>query len=353
MTEPVTDINASRSDAVSGPCPRIAVVVPILNEAESLGPTLRALKAQDYPNEQLEIVIVDGGSQDGWRAVVVAADDGTIPIRVLDNPKRTTAAGVNLALKSTTADAVLWISGHCVLAPDYIRKIATAFSEQPLQVVGGRLAVRGYGVVGRLNAMLLASRFGTGTAPLRFGEDEGWTRTVTYTVWDREHLLKVGGLDERFHRNQDIDLIVRLKQDGVRFRRVDTEAIYLAPGSFGGIRRRAFWNGAWNIWGQRLRRGGLSWWHFAPMAMVGLGVVLAVGSLWSTGALFALAVLAGIYGVLAVGSAVTIAAQHRAWWGIPVLPFLFFVHHVVYGLGSWFALLRPVPSRPGSAGDHG
>lgn len=348
MTGSVADIDTNPTEGTSSAAamlPRIAVVIPILNEAASLGPTLTALTAQDYPAASLEIIVVDGGSTDDWRAAVRVADDGTIPMRILSNPRRNTAAAVNLALRSTTADAVLWISGHCILAPDYIRRAATAFTEQPLQVVGGRLSVRGHGIVGRLNAMLLASRFGTGTAPLRFGDTEGWARTVTYTVWDRAHLLKIGGLDERFHRNQDIDLIVRLKQEGVRFRRVDAEAVYLAPGNFAGIWRRAFQNGAWNIWGQRLRHGGLSWWHFAPMAAVGLGTLLAVASFWSSAAFLVLAALGGIYVLLAVGSAVAIAVSQKAWWGIPVLPFLFFAHHVIYGLGSWVALVTPVPSR--------
>jgi glycosyltransferase involved in cell wall biosynthesis len=322
---------------------RVAVIIPVLNEASTLGMTLSALFAQEYPRELIKILVVDGGSDDDWEAVIESAEAKGLPVRVLRNRSRTTAAAVNLALRSTEADAILWISGHCILSPDYIRKTAAAFSEQPLQVVGGRLSLRGSGVVGRLNAMVLASRFGTGAAPLRFGGKEGWTETVTYTLFDRKHLVTIGGLDERYLRNQDIDLIVRLKADGVRFRRVDTEAVYMAPQTFQGIWRRAFLNGCWNIWGQRLRRGGLSWWHYAPMAMVGVGAALVIASWQSTTAFLALAVLACVYGILALGSSFAVATSHRAPWAILILPFLFLMHHVVYGLGSWWALFHRTP----------
>ncbi len=52
---------------------RIAVVVPARNEEVDLGATLDGLLAQDEPG--LELVVVDGGSTDGSRAVVAARGD--------------------------------------------------------------------------------------------------------------------------------------------------------------------------------------------------------------------------------------------------------------------------------------
>lgn len=49
---------------------RVGVVVPTRNEEADLAATLDTLLAQDYPN--LEVVVVDGGSTDGTRAIVEA-----------------------------------------------------------------------------------------------------------------------------------------------------------------------------------------------------------------------------------------------------------------------------------------
>jgi chlorobactene glucosyltransferase len=49
---------------------RVSVIVAARNEEADLGPTLDDLLAQDYPD--LEIVVVEGGSTDGTRAVIDA-----------------------------------------------------------------------------------------------------------------------------------------------------------------------------------------------------------------------------------------------------------------------------------------
>jgi succinoglycan biosynthesis protein ExoA len=326
------------------PPPRVAVVIPILNEAKTLGDTLGALLEQDYPDPLYEILVVDGGSSDGWREVLTSLNAERVHIRVLLNYKRSTPAALNLALASTDADAILWISGHCVLSPNYISTAARTLAERPGQVVGGRLLVRGEGVRGRLNAMVLSSRFGTGMAPLRFEARPGATQSVTFALYDRRQLQQIGGLDERFMRNQDNDLWNRLRQTGASFRRVDAVATYLAPPTFAGLWRRAWENGSWNIWSQRLRKGGLNWWHFAPMAMVGGGVLLTVVSLWVRPARLVFLALVAVYAALAIASAWSAARTARAWWAMPILPFLFLIHHAIYGMGSWVALLRPVPT---------
>jgi glycosyltransferase involved in cell wall biosynthesis len=322
---------------------RVAVVIPILNEAPTLGQTLDSLMKQDFPHDLMEILIVDGGSTDNWVSIVRSFDRSDVPVRSLVNSKRTTAAAVNLALRSTDAEAILWISGHCLLSPNYLSAVIKAFEEDPATVVGGQLDVAGRGTVSSMNALVLGSRFGTGMASLRFGREVGWTGAVTYALFRRSLLVSVGGLDERLERNQDNEVVARLRRSGTRFRRIDATATYLAPARLAGIWRRAWGNGSWNIWGLRLGNPGLAWWHVAPMAAVGLGVALSVASIWSPLALYTLMGLGAAYALLAIGFACA-AARVGPIWTIPVLPVLFFVHHVVYGLGSWHAVLRPIPA---------
>ncbi len=54
--------------------PRLTVIVPAYNEGALVGETLRCLAASDYPNDLLEIVVVDDGSDDDtWQHIRAAA----------------------------------------------------------------------------------------------------------------------------------------------------------------------------------------------------------------------------------------------------------------------------------------
>jgi len=324
--------------------PRVAVVIPTLNEARTLGHTLESVMQQDYPASRYEILIVDGGSTDGTQDIAMSFHDHGVNIRLLNNPGRSTPSAVNVALRATDSETVLWLSGHCLLSPNYLNESVAAWQSAPKRATGGYLEVRGEGFRGLLNAMVLSSKFGTGNSSFRFSRAVGATQSITFALFDRKTLLEIGGLDESLARNQDNDLVARLTAHGVTYWRVEAGATYVAPMTFGGLWKRAFLNGAWSVWGHRRGRGGHSWWHFIPMAMVGSGATLVIMSIAGLDlAPWCLSVLAVIYGLLAIGSAVGVAAPRNAYWTIPILPFMFFIHHAIYGLGSWSAVLRPNP----------
>lgn len=329
------------------PVPPVAIIIPILNEAATLPATLASIADQDYPRDRLEVLIVDGGSRDSWRAVIEPFVRKGLKIRILENPRRTTGAAVNVALNSTTAAKVLWISGHCLLARDYVRTLAEPHGTWEGIVTGGRVSVECRGMAGILNTLLLTSRFGTGVSKWRFPGPPGWAEIVNFALFDRQQLIDLGGVDERLRRNQDNDLFIRIRKAGIRCRLVESHAVYLAPETFSGQLRRGWGNGAWAIWSSRLGKGTGDWYHFMPMVMVLTAMALLAAGVFWTPAWLVLSALAALYLLLAFGAAVIASIPVRKFWAIPILPFWIITYHVTYGIGTLSALVRPVPETPG------
>src|SRR5205085_12029362 len=113
----------------------VTVVVPAYNEQEWIRDCLDSLLAQDYPD--FVVLVVDGFSTDDTRPIVeeVTARDGRV--RLLDNPRRTAAAAMNVGLASTTTDVLLRADAHAVYAPDFVAKSVQVLAETGADDVGG------------------------------------------------------------------------------------------------------------------------------------------------------------------------------------------------------------------------
>jgi rSAM/selenodomain-associated transferase 2 len=109
----------------------LSVVIPTLNEAQAIGPTLDALGRLAGP---LEVIVVDGGSDDDTAAIALAR--GARVLRA--------AAGRGAQLRAGAAAArgdVLWFVHADTRPPvDAVRHLARALANSA--VVGGNFAVR-------------------------------------------------------------------------------------------------------------------------------------------------------------------------------------------------------------------
>lgn len=49
--------------------PLISIIMPAYNAAETIGKALYAIRTQNYPQDKIEILVVDGGSTDHTREI--------------------------------------------------------------------------------------------------------------------------------------------------------------------------------------------------------------------------------------------------------------------------------------------
>ena len=110
--------------------PWLSVIIPCLNEEQNLPQCLASLVAQDYPKDRLEVLVVDGGSDDATRSVA-SSFSGSLNVRLVDNADRREAEwGKGLAIRQSTADLIqcmdadMWLTDASML-----RRLASPLAE--------------------------------------------------------------------------------------------------------------------------------------------------------------------------------------------------------------------------------
>ena len=78
--------------------PSVTIIMPIRNEAAFIERSLGAVLAQDYPDDLLQVLVVDGISEDGTRDIVTRLIEGRPRSRLLDNPRRIVPTAMNIGL---------------------------------------------------------------------------------------------------------------------------------------------------------------------------------------------------------------------------------------------------------------
>src|SRR5687767_15051155 len=99
----------------------VSVIVPCREEKAGIARCLDSILASDYPKRSLEVLVVDGMSEDGTRSVVSGYVDRHRPLlRLLDNPRRITPAALNIGVRSAKGAIIMRMDAHVVYPPDYI-----------------------------------------------------------------------------------------------------------------------------------------------------------------------------------------------------------------------------------------
>jgi glycosyltransferase involved in cell wall biosynthesis len=88
--------------------PLVAIVIPTLNEALFIGPCLDSILGQNYPFNRLDIMVVDGGSDDKTHEIVNGYADKWSNIRWIDNPRKIQSAAFNIGVSRSSA-SIEWM----------------------------------------------------------------------------------------------------------------------------------------------------------------------------------------------------------------------------------------------------
>jgi succinoglycan biosynthesis protein ExoA len=314
--------------------PLVTVVVPARNEERSIERCLDSVLAQT--ERDLEVLVIDGDSDDATVDVVRERAARDPRVRVLRNPRRTIPAALNVGLAAARGRWLVRVDAHSTVPPDYVRAVVAHLSTGRWGGVGGRKDAVASTPVGQAVAAALGSPFGVGNSHYHHATEQREVDHVPFGAYPVALCRALGGWDETITTNEDYEFDHRIRLAGRRLLldpslRIAWECRESLPAL-----ARQYWRyGRGKAAVARKHPQSLRPRHLAaPVLVAGLAATAAAAP---RRPLLPLALLVAYGGVLAAGTATAAPAlpdpRSRRY-----LPGALATMHLAWGAGFWAGL---------------
>jgi glycosyltransferase involved in cell wall biosynthesis len=314
----------------------VSIILPCRNEAGSIRSCLDSIVSSDFSKDQLELLVVDGQSDDGTREIVHEFSLRYPWIRLHTNTRRITPAGLNVGIRSSAGKIVIRMDAHTVYPADYISKLVKWTEQSNADNIGGVCVTRPANASAKAHAIAfaLSHPWGVGNSHFRIGTNAPkWVDTVPFGCYRREVFENIGLFDEALVRNQDDELNHRIIKHGGR--------ILLVPEIVSFYTARESLRKLWTMYYQ--------YGYFKPLAVRKIGSVMTARQLVPAAFVISLfltaslapwsSMMAVLFGAIVIAyAALDVIVACRAvvkrnvscgLWSIVVFPLI----HISYGIG--------------------
>lgn len=181
---------------------KFSIVIPTLNQADTLEHTLLSIINQDYTN--FEIIVMDGGSHDATSLIIEEYQHWIQHYCKGEDSGQSDA--INKGFKLATGDVFAWINSDDYYLPSAFSRVFDVFKSRPsldIVVGNGDIVTKDCRFLKRINAMLMEVR-----NLIRWSKGDYIMQQScfwTSKIWNRS-----GGVDESLKLLMDFDLWFRL-----------------------------------------------------------------------------------------------------------------------------------------------
>lgn len=325
----------------------VAIVIPTLNEERFISRCLNSIIKQTYEFEKMDVMIIDGGSNDKTKDIVTEYQKSHQNIRFIENKKKIQSVAFNIGLKKSTAPYIIRLDAHAEYDSKYISLcIENLKQDEKRGNVGGRCNILPFNqsVWAQTNAILNHSRFGIGGAAFRVSNEAHNTDSVPFGAFPRKIIEKIGGMREDLPRGEDNEYNSRIRKAGYKiFFDPNIISSYFARPTLGASCKQMYANGNSIGYLYYIDREAIGIRHLVPLLFVVSGLFsIIISVLWSP---FCYVFCGGLaLYLIADAMASIMGAKDNVKCTLPLF-ILFFCVHVSYGMGTIAGLIKGLKTK--------
>jgi len=324
--------------------PWVSIIIPCRNEEKFIGKCLNSIINNDYSKESLEILVIDGMSEDKTKEIVEKYTKQYLYIKILENPNKFTPFGLNIGVKNARGDIIIRMDAHSTYEKDYISKCIKYLNQYNADNVGGiwKIMPRTHTLINKAIVFASSSIFGAGDAYYRRGYSRGpkWVDTVFGGCYKKEVFEKIGLFNENLIRSQDMEFNLRLKRAGGKILLVpDIISYYYPKSNLKDFFRHNFSDGIWSTYPLKFEVRIFSWRHLVPLFFVSSLILSLFFSFFFWQARLFFDLIFGSYVFLSLFFSVKISFK-KGFQYLFLMPIVFATRHFGYGLGSIWGIVK-------------
>lgn len=327
----------------------ISIIIPCRNEEKFVDMCLDSIIAQDYPREKLEVLVIDGTSEDKTGEILRKYTKQHSFIKVINNKKKIIPAALNIGIKNAKGEIIIRMDAHTTYPKDYISKCIYFLDKYHADAVGGVIKTipQDNGFIGKTVVLSLSHPFGVGASSFRIGSKKPrWVNTIFSGCYKREILDNAGPLDERIELSEDLIYNLKLKRAGAKLLLVPEIISYYHPRSdFRSFCKHNFRNGTWVILPFKYIKMPVSLRHLVPLFFVLSLVVTGILGIFLRIFLWLFLVIIGSYILSNFYSSLKISIKKRSIKYFLLMPIIFTTLHLTYGIGSSYGLIKLIKGK--------
>jgi glycosyltransferase involved in cell wall biosynthesis len=316
---------------------KVSVICPVFNEEKFIEECIMSIIEQDYPQDMMEVLFVDGRSTDKTREIIERYMRQYPFIKLLDNPERIVPYALNRGLEAAKGEVIMRLDGHCTYPTNYISELVRYLYQLNADNVGGVWNTQPAKDTPICQAIAQASShpFGVGGSMHKIGASKIIeTDTVPFGCYKREIFEKTGPFDIDLVRNQDDEFNGRLHNLGGKIYLIPQVIInYTARDTLCKMRKMYYQYGLYKPLVNKKLGAPATIRQFFPLVFLLLLIIGGTASIFSPFILHAYTTFLVLY--LFIGIVVGSMSAIRMHQPLLVLlmPYVFFNIHMSYGIG--------------------